>query len=51
MAQSFLPNKRERRIKKTKEKWSSIIDIILKQSRQSKIIKQHTIPKRDFFKY
>jgi hypothetical protein len=51
MAQSFLPHRREKRIKKTKEKWSSIIDIILKQSRQSKIIKQHTIPKRDFFKY
>jgi hypothetical protein len=51
MAQSFLPHIREKRIKKTKEKWSSIIDIILKQSRQSKIIKQYTIPKRDFFKY
>lgn len=51
MAQSFLPNKREMRIKKTKEKWSTIIDIILKQHRQSKIIKQHTIPNRDFFKY
>lgn len=51
MAQSFLPNKREKKIKKTKEKWSSIIDIILKQSRQSKIIKQHTIPNQDFYKY
>lgn len=51
MAQSFLPNKREKKIKKTKEKWSSIIDVILKQSQQSKIIKQHTIPNRDFFKY
>lgn len=51
MQQSFLPNRRDRKIKKTKEKWSSIIDVILKQSRQSKIIKQHTIPERDFFKY
>jgi hypothetical protein len=51
MEKSFLPNKREMKIKKSKEKWSTIIDIILKQSRQSKIIKQHTIPERDFFKY
>ena len=51
MAQSFLPNKREKKIKKTKEKWSSIIEIILKQNQQSKIIKQHTIPNQDFFKY
>jgi len=51
MAQSFLPNRRDRRLKKTREKWSSIIDIILKQSRQSKIIKQHQPINRDFFKY
>ena len=51
MAQSSLLNKRDRKIKKTKEKWSSIIDVILKQNRQSKILKQHTIPERDFFKY
>ena len=41
MQQSFLPNKRERRIKKTKEKWSSIIELILKEHRLSKIIKEH----------
>lgn len=51
MQQFSLLNKRDRKIKKTKEKWSSIIDVILKQSQQSKIIKQHSIPERDFFKY
>jgi hypothetical protein len=49
MAQSFLPNKREQRIKKTKEKWSSIIDAILKEHQLSKIIKQH--PKTNYIKY
>jgi hypothetical protein len=51
MAQSFLPNRRDRRLKKTREKWSTIIDIILKQNRQSKIIKQHQPTNRDFFIY
>lgn len=51
MQQYSLLSRRDRRLKKTREKWSSIIDVILKQSRQSKIIKQHTIPERDFFKY
>ena len=51
MAQSFLPNRRDRRLKKTREKWSTIIDIILKQNRQSKIIKQHQPINRDFFIY
>jgi hypothetical protein len=51
MEKYFLPSKREMRKRKTKEKFSSIIDVILKQNRQSKIIKQHTIPERDFFKY
>jgi hypothetical protein len=51
MEKSFLPHRREKRIAKTKEKWSTIIEIILKQNRQSKILKQHTIPNRDFFKY
>lgn len=48
MQQSFLPNKRERRIKKTKEKWSSIIELILKEHQLSKIIKEHQIK---FIKY
>lgn len=51
MEKSFLPHRREKRIKKTKEKWSIIIDIILKQSQQSKIIKQHQSINRDFLKY
>jgi len=49
MAQSFLPNKREQRIKKTKQKWSSIIDAILKEHQLSKILKQH--PTTKFIKY
>jgi hypothetical protein len=49
MAQSFLPNKREQRIKKTKEKWSTIIELILKEHRLSKIIKEHRATK--FIKY
>lgn len=49
MAQSFLPNKREQRIKKTKQKWSTIIELILKEHHLSKILKQH--PKTKFLKY
>ena len=41
MAKSFLPNKREKRIKKTKEKWSFIIELILKEQQISKIIKEN----------
>jgi hypothetical protein len=48
MQQSFLPNKRERRIKKTKEKWSFIIELILKERQLSKIMKEHQIK---FIKY
>ena len=51
MSQSFLPNKREKRIKKTKEKWSFIIELILKEHRLSKIIKEHPAIKSDYFKY
>lgn len=49
MEQSFLPNKREQKIKKTKEKWSSIIDAILKEHQLSKILKQH--PTIKYIKY
>ena len=49
MAQSFLPNKRERRIKKTKEKWSFIIELILKEHQLSKIMKEHKATK--FIRY
>jgi hypothetical protein len=49
MAQSFLPNKREKRIKKTKEKWSFIIELILKEQRISKIIKEN--PTIKFIRY
>lgn len=48
MAEFFLPNKREKRIKKTKEKWSFIIQLILKERRLSKIMKEHQIK---FIKY
>ena len=49
MQQSFLPNKREQKIKKTKEKWSFIIELILKERHLSKIIKEHS--KTNFIKY
>ena len=49
MAQSFLPNKREQRIKKTKQKWSFIIELILKEHQLSKILKQHQTTK--FIRY
>ena len=49
MEKSFLPNKREKKIKKTREKWSSIIELILKQHQLSKILKQH--PQTNFIKY
>lgn len=49
MAKSFLPNKREKRIKKTKEKWSFIIELILKEHQLSKIMKEHQATK--FIKY
>ena len=49
MAQSFLPNKREQKIKKTKEKWSFIIELILKERQLSKITKRHQTT--NFIKY
>jgi len=49
MEKSFLPNKREQKIKKTKQKWSTIIDAILKEHQLSKILKQH--PQTNFIKY
>jgi len=49
MEKSFLPNKREKRIKKTKEKWSFIIDLMLKEQHISKIIKEN--PTIKFIRY
>ena len=49
MAQSFLPHKREKQIKKTKEKWSFIIELILKEHQLSKILKEH--PATKFIRY
>lgn len=49
MAKFFLSNKREKRIKKTKEKWSIIIELILKEQYISKIIKEN--PTIKFIKY
>lgn len=49
MEKYFLPNKREKRIKKTKEKWSFLIELILKEHKLSKILKEHQTTK--FIKY
>lgn len=49
MEKYFLPLRREKRIKKTKEKWSTIIELILKEHRLSKIIKEHQTTK--FIRY
>ena len=49
MEKSFLPNKREQKVKKSKEKWSTIIELILKQHQLSKILKQH--PQINYIKY
>jgi hypothetical protein len=49
MEKYFLPNKREQKIKKTKEKWSFLIELILKERQLSKILKEHQTTK--FIKY
>ena len=49
MQKYFLPNKREQKIKKTKEKWSFIIELILKEHQLSKIMKEHRATK--YIKY
>jgi len=49
MEKFFLPNKRERKVKKAKEKWSTIIELILKERQLSKILKQH--PQTNYIKY
>ena len=49
MEKSFLPNRREQKVKKAKEKWSTIIELILKEHQLSKILKQH--PQTNFIKY
>ena len=49
MEKYFLPNKREQKVKKTKEKWSTIIELILKQQQLSKILKEH--PQTNFIKF
>ena len=49
MEKYFLPNKREIKVKKTKQKWSTIIELILKEHQLSKILKQH--PQTNFIKY
>ena len=49
MGKSFLPNKREQKVKKSKEKWSTIIELILKERQLSKILKQH--PQTNYIKY
>lgn len=49
MEKSFLPNKREQKVKKSKEKWSTIIELILKERQLSKILKQH--PQTNYIKY
>ena len=49
MEKSFLPNRREKKVKKSKEKWSTIIELILKERQLSKILKQH--PQINYIKY
>jgi len=49
MEKFFLPNKREQKVKKSKEKWGTIIELILKERQLSKILKQH--PQTNYIKY
>lgn len=49
MEKSFLPYRREKKVKKSKEKWSTIIELILKERQLSKILKQH--PQTNYIKY